>query len=234
MPVEMSATTAHDYAAIDVGAAYRDLRLRVLALVADLHTEQWEKSVPHCPEWTVRQTLAHLSGVVDDGINANMVGVTTPAWTQAQVDKRAEMTGSAIAEEWATYAPFVEARATEQGMRLSQLVFDALTHEHDLRFALQQPGSREGAAFTIALGFIASRFNERPGGAPIQIVADGAPLLDAAPGQPTLTASAFDIVRSFASRRARSQVLALDWSLDPQNLLDELVPFGLPAEPLNE
>ena len=121
---------------VDVGAAYRELRERVTAFVDDLTDDQWEQPVPHCPQWSVRQTLAHLTGVIDDAIHQNMEGVTTPAWTQAQVDKRGERTGPEIVEEWNTTAPFVEAVATERGMGLSQLLFDAATHEHDLRHVL--------------------------------------------------------------------------------------------------
>ena len=220
---------------LDVGAAYRALRIRVQGLVTFLRPEEWEHIVPHCPEWTVRQTLAHLCGVVDDGINNNMVGVTTPPWTQAQVEKRAEKTGPEIAEEWAMYAPFVEARATQEGMRLAQLVFDALTHEHDLRHALAQPGERDSSAFAVATGFLAGRFDARNGGAPIQIMLNGNPLLkETDTDRPTLSATPFDVVRTFASRRTRAQILALDWSSDPSQVLNSLVPFGFPTKALNE
>ena len=182
------------------------------------------------------QTLAHLVGIVDDGINNNMVGVTTPPWTKAHVDKRADKLGPEILEEWATYAPFVEARATNEGMRLSQLLFDAVTHEHDLRFALTQPGARNSDAVAVGLGFLVSRFEAREGGSPIHIIVDGMPVGTAAAtaDKPTLSTTAFDVIRSFGSRRTASQILSLDWSDDPSELLDRLVPFGLPLTPINE
>ncbi len=224
-----------DYTTIDVGAAYRELRLRVLTLVAALSPDEWERDVPHCSEWTVRQTLAHLAGIVDDGINNNMVGVTTPTWTAAQVAKRADHTGPQIAEEWATYAPFVEARATERGMAMAQMLFDAYTHEHDLRHALGQPGDRDSTASIVSLGFIASRAATREGGYPVQVNVGGVDLIDGCPiDAPKLTASAFDVIRSIGSRRSRDQVEALEWSTAPGAALDSVPAFGYPATAIAE
>jgi uncharacterized protein (TIGR03083 family) len=228
-------TSRPDYASIDVGAAYRDLRLRILGLVEGLTDEAWERPVPHCPEWTVRETLAHLAGIVDDGINNNMVGVTTPPWTAAQVAKRADHTGPQIAEEWATWAPFVEARATERGMAMSQMLFDAYTHEHDIRHALGQPGARDSTASLVSLGFLAGRAATREGGYPIQVSLGGVDMFDGcAVDAPRMSASAFDVIRSIGSRRSRSQVEALTWSRPPGDLLDALPAFGYPRTAIAE
>jgi uncharacterized protein (TIGR03083 family) len=220
---------------VDVGAAYRDLRLRILDLVRDLSPEQWELTVPHCPDWTVRKLLAHLTGVVDDAINGNMAGVATPEWTQAQVDKRALLPGPDIASEWETWAPFVDARATEVGLPLSQLLFDSATHEHDLRYALAQPGARDTDAVKIAVSFLLNRYPARPGGSPIQVTVDGHQFIGAnASSGPLLTASSFDILRAFGSRRTKAQVAALDWSSNPAQILDELPTFGFFDKSLDE
>lgn len=222
-------------ATIDVGAAYRDLRERVTAFLAGLSEAQWGQVVPHCPEWTVRQTVAHLAGVIDDAVNQNMEGVATPAWTQTQVNKRSVHTGPAIVEEWNTFAPFVEAVATQRGMALSQLLFDAATHEHDLRHALSVPGARNSTAIAVAVGFVTRRLADRPGGSPIHIVIDGERWSgDDAETVPTLTASAFDVVRSVGSRRARQQVEALQWSTRDPVTLDALPFFGYPPVAISE
>lgn len=227
--------TPESLAAIDVGQAYRDLRERVTALLAGRGAEDWERIVPHCPEWTVRQTLAHMAGVVDDAINQNMVGVATPAWTQAHLDKRIGRTGPDILDEWNTYAPFVEAVASQRGMALSQLLFDAVTHEHDLRHALGRPGARDSTAVAVGLGFVVSRLVGQPGGGPARIVVDGSEFIgDAAANKPQLSASAFDIIRSFGSRRSREQVEALDWSSSAPATFDGLAFFGYPPVALNE
>ena len=227
--------TQESLATIDVGLAYRDLRERVTTLLAGLEEEEWERIVPHCPEWTVRQTLAHIAGVIDDAINQNMAGVATPPWTQAHLDKRAGRSGPEILDEWNTYAPFVEAVASQRGMALSQLLFDAVTHEHDLRHALGAPGARDSTAVAVGLGFIRRQLASSAGGSPVRIVIDGAEFAgDGAAEKPLLRASAFDVLRSVSSRRSRAQVEALDWSSVDPTTLDGLAFFGYPPVALNE
>ncbi len=222
---------------VDVGAAYREIRQRLNSVLANISKEQWESKVPHCPAWTVRETLAHLAGVVDDGINGNMVGVATEPWTQAQVDKRADKTGIELLEEWNTWAPFVEARATEVGMAMSQLLFDAVTHEHDLRFAVGEPGGRDSTALWIAARFLAGRLpnslveRNLPS---ITFIVDDETLHDGGAGALTLRATTFDFVRSCGSRRSLEQFLALNWSADATDVVAHLMPFAPPTTNLVE
>ena len=231
----MNRYTPESVATVDVGLAYRDLRERVTALLVGLNADDWERTVPHCPEWTVRQMLAHMAGVVDDAVNQNMAGVATPAWTKAHLDKRVQQSGPDIALEWNIYAPFVEAVATQRGMALSQLLFDAATHEHDLRHALGAPGARDSTAVAVGLGFVTSRLDSHAGGSPVRIVVDGAEFTgDAAANKPLLTASAFDVIRCFGSRRSRNQVQALDWSSSDPATFDELTFFGYPPVTIDE
>ena len=222
----------------DVGQAYRELRERVSELCASLTTEEWEQITPHCPDWTVRQTLAHLAGVVDDGINGNLNGVATDAWTAAQITKRADKSGPEILEEWNTWAPFVEDRATNVGLGFAQMVFDAVTHEHDLRFALAKPGARNSEALRIGLAFFQSRLPasaEKAGVICPQIIVDGAALFaNPAPEALVLTASMFDTVRAIGSRRTLDEIAALNWSGDPRPVMSLLLPFAPPSIALRE
>ncbi len=201
-------------------------------LFTGLSDEQWETVVPHCPQWTVRQTLAHLSGIVDDAINGNMEGVTTEPWTAAQVAKRADMSGSDILEEWNTYAPFVEARFSEVGLPMARAVFDQVTHEHDVRFALAQPGGRQSDALRLGLYLFVSGSVSEAGA---QLIVDGVTVYSDEPAEPTFTlrASLFDTVRSFGSRRSEHEIRQLDISGDVDTMLG-LSPFGLPEHSLGE
>jgi uncharacterized protein (TIGR03083 family) len=222
----------------DVGQAYCELRERVTELCTGLSAEQWERKTPHCPDWTIRETLAHLTGVVDDGINANLEGVATEPWTAAQIAKRADKTGPEILDEWNTWAPFVEDRATNVGLGFAQMVFDAVTHEHDLRFALAKPGARDTEALRIGLHFFQVRLPvmaEKVGVLCPQIVVDGAALFaNPAPGALCFTGSMFDVVRSIGSRRTLDEIAALNWSADPRAVMSLLLPFAPPATALGE
>jgi uncharacterized protein (TIGR03083 family) len=227
-----------DVGSPDVGQAYCELRGRVNEICTGLNAEEWERITPHCPDWTVRETLAHLAGVVDDGINGNLDGVATDAWTAAQIAKRADKSGPEILDEWNTWAPFVEDRATEVGLGFAQMVFDAATHEQDLRFALAKPGARESEAFRIGLAFFQKRLPagaEKAGVLCPQIIVDGTPLFaNPAPGALTLTASMFDVIRSIGSRRTLDEIAALNWSADPRAVMSVLLPFAPPATALGE
>src|SRR5262249_10638714 len=68
--------------------AYRELRLRVTALMADVDDETMASPSPATPEWTVHDVLAHLVGVTDDVVNGRLDGIATDEWTQKQVDAR--------------------------------------------------------------------------------------------------------------------------------------------------
>ncbi len=235
-----------DFTKIDVGVAYRDARNRIIETVATLTREHWEQQVPHCPAWTVRETLAHLAGVADDGINGNMEGVASEPWTAVQVAKRAGIAGPDIVAEWQFSGPFVDARASELGLTLAQLVFDTVTHEHDLRFALDMPGARDSDAMLVALAFIARVLPTSAAavGIGLQVLipnpAGGGPLHalpSIASGKSlrplTLRSTLFDLVRMSASRRSEEQIREMDWSDDPTPVLS-LLPFSLPEYTLPE
>jgi uncharacterized protein (TIGR03083 family) len=217
----------------DVGAAYRGVRERLTELL-NSEPDRWESPVPHCPAWSVRETVAHLVGVVDDAINGNMAGIATESWTAAQVAKRQDRSGEELLEEWTTYAPFMEARLTNLGLAISQALFDTATHEHDLRHALGRPGARESDAVAVAVHFICSRLSPRlteRGLLPVRLVIDG---VERTEGELTLTASSFEILRAFGSRRSHDQVRAMDWSADPTPVMDALTPFGFPPHSIPE
>jgi uncharacterized protein (TIGR03083 family) len=222
----------------DVGQAYREIRERVTELCSALGSADWERVTPHCPDWTVRETLAHLAGVVDDGINGNLDGVATEAWTAAQIAKRADKSGPEILDEWNTWAPFVEDRATKVGLGFAQMVFDAVTHEHDLRFALAKPGARDSDALRIGLAFFQRRLPESAEKAGVlcpQIIVDGEALFaNPAPDALVLTGSLFDVARSIGSRRTLDEIAALNWSADPRAVMSRLLPFAPPATALGE
>jgi uncharacterized protein (TIGR03083 family) len=237
-------TLAEVTSTIDVGAAYRGVRERLTPILATLDHAGWETGVPHCPEWTIRETVAHLVGVVDDAVNGNLAGAGTDPWTKIQVDKRAEVSGPQLLDDWNNYAPFVEARFSQIGLAGAQGVFDAVTHEHDLRHALSAPGGRDSDAIWIGIHFITDRLANREriemvldGVAirPVQNETDSSNTTDGAPGMAplVLTATAFDALRIFCSRRTEAEIRSLQWSEDPSRVLAAL-PFALPQSALHE
>lgn len=96
--------TAHP--AIDLGQAYQQARLRICALVDN---EDAGLMVPATPEWRVHDVVAHLVGITEDALSGNMDGVTTDAWTAAQVERGRSKSVAELIEMWSSNAPLVEA-----------------------------------------------------------------------------------------------------------------------------
>lgn len=212
----------------DAAAAYRLVYGGVDELLRG-RTEVTELAVPACPGWTIRQTVAHLSGVAGDVVSLNMKAKGADSWTQAQinrldghsVDELLDLWGQMIESLTATLALAPQASAC-------QLVFDALTHEHDIRGALGEPGPRTGdLAFAAAFGFVTMMGDQfiRQAGLPalrlITPTTGSVQLGDphTARGEVTLDVSEFEVLRAFGGRRSIRQLSALPWQGDPTGLL---------------
>lgn len=221
------------------GELYADVRLRISDLVRDLPDDRAATAVPGCPGWSVHDVVAHVTGIVADVNANNLDGAVTDPWTQAQVDRRRDVPLGAILDEWseeaATFEPKLD--AMPKGLHRTLLI-DLVTHEHDLRGALGTPGGREGEAYEIARkGYgvgLAKAIEER--GLPGLRLAAPDWSFDAGP-EPAVTATApdsFEWFRALAGRRGRKQILAYDWSADPEPYLPVLNHFGPVPEDVTE
>src|SRR5436305_4505296 len=86
-------------------ALYLDTRDRVIALLADAGPEAATVSVPACPAWTVKDVVAHLTGLCADVLSGNIAGAATDEWTGAQVDARRQVPLADVVAEWDDLAP---------------------------------------------------------------------------------------------------------------------------------
>ena len=202
--------------------AYAELRVRVTAIVRDTDPELLERPAPATPEWRVRDLVAHLSGVADDVVNGRLAGVASDEWTAAQVDRRRDLSIDGLLADWEEWSPGFEQMLAAGPMEITgQALFDAATHEHDIRHALARPGARDSDA--VGYGWewlVAVRANT---GAPaIRFVTEHGEDI-AGTGDPALTvrASRFDLVRATTGRRTRAEIEAYDWepAPDPSSLL---------------
>jgi uncharacterized protein (TIGR03083 family) len=187
-------------------------RERIVDLVRGAPSGALDEVAPATPKWRVRDVLAHVVGVADDSLAQRLEGVTTEPWTDAQVAARAERSVDDVLAEWDTLAPQFEAGITQLPPVLAgQILFDAFTHEHDMRHALGEVGARDGEATDLVFDWMvhvralsgrpALRFDTGNGttvGGTGNVVA-------------TVGASRFELARAATGRRSASEVGAYSW-----------------------
>ncbi|MCC6434259.1 MAG: maleylpyruvate isomerase family mycothiol-dependent enzyme [Acidimicrobiales bacterium] len=218
---------------------YAATRHRLIAWFRTLDGTAAATVVPACPAWTVRDTVAHVIGIVDDILHDRTDGLGSDGWTAAQVERRAGRGLGELCDEWESLAAGVDAFTAADPWFGTRLVADLVTHEHDLRAALGQPGARDSDAVHLGLQRYAPAFVERAAHAGLGPVAvlTGDRRWGANPGDAAvaLHGAPFDVLRALTGRRSTTQVAAMEWSgADPAPYLPLVSPYGQPAEPLVE
>jgi uncharacterized protein (TIGR03083 family) len=201
----------------EVGSAYAAGRQRISALV--LEPAAAAVPVPACPEWTVHNVLSHVAGICADILAGRLDGVTTPAWTDAQVRVRRDVLTADVVAEWVETAPQIEAMVDQFGSAGQQLVADLTTHEHDIRGALGRPGARDSDGVAIGVEFLLTMGLEptlaERGLPALELVIDDDKLV-LGTGSPAarLDAHRFEFLRAWTGRRSVGQIRSMDWSGD--------------------
>jgi uncharacterized protein (TIGR03083 family) len=197
----------------DYETAYRDLRERVTGLLADRADAELEQVAPATPAWRVRDVVSHMAGVCDDITNGNMDGVATDAWTQAQVDKRTEWQTAQILDDWTKHAAAIEPQMNAFGQPIGQMVFDAWTHEQDMRGALGLVGGRDSSAMEISWEwFVQTNRAATPTEARALVLVTEVGEVRLGGGEPVaiVRTSRFEFLRAVTGRRSRAQLQDFD------------------------
>ena len=205
----------------EVSQAYVDLRARVVALLRQTPEQIATSPVLHCPTWTVNELASHLLGVPDDVVHGRMEGVASDAWTQAQVVRHQAKTLRQIADELAALAvQFDPLLPHVPAMSRSQMVMDAVTHEHDLRHAVGAPGERDSTAVRAGLAWLmgwCTRMNPATASAIAAV-----------------RSADFNVLRSLTGRRSMAQMAALGLPAEAIIQMQVGSPFRAPTVPIHE
>jgi uncharacterized protein (TIGR03083 family) len=194
-------------------ARYDETRQRVVDLMHDV-TDGASATVPACPGWSVRDVLAHVTGVCADVLGGNLDGAATDDWTRAQVEARRQVALPELLAEWDHVAPPFAAMLDDFPDPYSdQVVADLTIHEQDIRGALGRAGARDSAAVANSLAFLLRVFAE-----PAARDRGLRPLRDA------VTTTSYELFRALTGRRSAAQIRSWDWQVDPA---DYLPLFGL-------
>ena len=201
--------------------AYTELRVRVTELMQSRSLEQSKTVVPHCPQWTVKDCLAHMVGVPEDVINGQMEGVASEAWTNRQVQRHTNDSVDDLLAVWETNAPvFAKILPNIPQPVLSQFMFDQTTHEHDIRTAVGQPGARDTLAVAVAEGFIRNSLAQQSDPAIAQLAAH--------------KLTGFEFLRTFSGRRSRAQISRNGLNIETVEAFIQTMPFDIPESDVSD
>lgn len=208
--------------------AFRTTRENITRLI-EAHPEAAGQTVPACPEWTVRDLLAH---VVENCRAANRSRGPRPI---------AALGVPELLDEWAQTGPQVEAKMAADARSNSAIfVMDTFTHELDLRRVVQEPVPADHPAFPTAMGVVLGGFSASVHGHGLQtlrIETEGAQWTAGwGPAAATLRAHPIDLYRSLAGRRTHQQIAELSWSTPARPWLPAFTwgPFDPPARATEE
>ncbi|MFD5091650.1 maleylpyruvate isomerase family mycothiol-dependent enzyme [Amycolatopsis thailandensis] len=182
-------------------------------MIAD-HAGAADRVVPACPQWTVRDLLAHLTEICDRVIT-RFGGEACPVPETASAAE--------VLRLWTERGPEADALLAADGDGESRgdiMVMDAFTHELDLRYALGAPPPEAHAAwlrsFEVLVGGLGTSLGKHglPG---MRIEIEGATwVAGTEPVAAVLSGAPVDVYRSLAGRRSPAQIAAMDWLGDPE------------------
>jgi hypothetical protein len=205
----------------DVEQAYGELRRRTIDILRHIPADMAEKTVPHCPSWTVRETVCHLVGVPEDVLAGNMEGVTTETWTQAQVDRHSGDSLETLLNIWESVGDTIDSLIPMFPEPInSQFVFDANSHEQDIRYAIGAPGARDALSVTVSANWIRNFLSKHSHPQASEIL--------------SANVSDFDLFRSIGGRRSLAQVRACGLNDVVVNDIVAGMPVSIPAQEISE
>ena len=127
----------------------------------------WDKQTL-CPDWTVKQLMAHVVGIASDVANRRLDGVGTDEANQRQVDERVDRSPTEILDEWEKEGTLLERGILELddefwtapyadnfnvGQALQRMVEDIWVHSQDIRIPLgEEPVAGPGLISTLEVG----------------------------------------------------------------------------------
>jgi uncharacterized protein (TIGR03083 family) len=243
----------------DLAGAYRDARERMCAMVAGLDEDPLERRIPACPEWTVRDLIAHVSSIATEITNGampadlNLVAVWDPdvarrreGWIDESLERRRGMSIDELLDEWTRSGEMLDAMLRgEAPMPVDApplvewiVVTDIGAHLQDLATALGNTEHRDALATGLSLRSYVEgmRIAAAQKGTPAMKIRAGSREWVVGDGEPvaTVTADPWELSRAVSGRRSLDQVRAYDWEGDPEGVLELFYPYGVRADSLEE
>ena len=235
-------------------AAYEDGYRRVLALLEKQSGTAFATRVPACPDWSVRDLVAHLTGVADDATNgayfqdaldawrSDELAVAREEWTAAHVTARdaadpARLLGDLQRHGQAYVAALRSGDPVACGVPAWQMhspAADLAVHLEDLHEALGVPSAPDAvvtrAGFSGYREWLGARIASS-GLAPLRLADGTSEWLVGGQGAPgaSLVGSRHELFRAISGRRSLDRVREMAGGGDLTAYLPVLSPYPLPS-----
>ncbi|WP_425003333.1 maleylpyruvate isomerase N-terminal domain-containing protein [Mycolicibacterium sp. S3B2] len=196
---------------------------RIVGLLDDSDAAQWNRPVPACPGWSVRDVVAHLTAVALDLLDGRLTVPPSDAETAEHVRRFDGCGEDELFSIWGGAADRLAQSAATAG--LAPPLGDIACHEHDIRAALGKPGARDADSVRWTAHELLAML-EPP--VPLRVITEDGEYRSGPPRRDEiqLHTTLFETLRWRLGRRSRSQLTAMDWSADPALVLDHLHLFG--------
>ncbi|MEO9180670.1 MAG: maleylpyruvate isomerase family mycothiol-dependent enzyme, partial [Acidimicrobiales bacterium] len=125
--------------------AYESAHARIDALARTLSDDQLASGVPCSPQWSVKDVIGHLTGVLEDRLAGRMPTGGFGEWTKAQVERHRGETLETVLAAWNALPKEIG----DAPPSFAALSFDIVTHEHDINHALGIAGDRSSASVRV-------------------------------------------------------------------------------------
>ena len=193
----------------EFASAWLASRDRIIDAVSRTSPETLNTMSTLCPEWRLRDIVAHLVGISQD-IAAGNFPKDLDAWAGEQVRRNYDVPLRELIDEWPTLG-FENAISSEFAIAL----YDQVTHECDLFHGLGHAAHVDQATLRLLGDFTLSRFGTGDNGLTVSLHLDGDTLRrGSGERELSLRSDYFSWLRASTGRRSRAQIDAMDWSGD--------------------
>jgi uncharacterized protein (TIGR03083 family) len=202
---------------------YQETRERITALLPTVDDGLWSAPVCACPNWSVRDVVAHVTAVAEDWVDGRLAGPPTDEQTAAQIARFRDHDVTEILVAWTDAAAQLARLAESEGLKPP--LGDVTSHEHDIRGAIGRPGARDSAAVWHASDQLLANLRTP---VPLLVTVEDDTYRCGPAGEIEigLRTTRFEALRWRTGRRSHAQLAAMDWSGDPRVVLDHLYLFG--------
>lgn len=223
--------TGPEWTPVTTREAYAHVRRNLIALLRR-PGEPGRIPVPSCPGWTVRDVIAHVTGICQQaaaGLSRDQAAPAVPRIDGLDLE--------ALLAEWERSGDRLDitlARPEHAG-RGGRMMMDAFTHELDIRVAIGAPLPAAHPAYPGAFDVVVGGFSTSVAsrGLPALRLRTPAASWTAGDGEPAavVRGSVIDMYRSLAGRRTPQQIRQLAWSAEPERWMPAFTwgPFIPPA-----